>query len=122
MSQILGIIWPAGSIIAWLAGAAMLQTKARKMPIDLPLNISIFMLTVATFHLIAYTQIATVGEDSTVQAMPFFDVFIIFAALIVIKSRVQSLGLVFKMFILILAGSISFWLWYINAIGGLLPK
>lgn len=122
MSQILGIIWPAGSIIAWLAGATMLQTKARKTPIDLPLNISIFMLTVATFHLIAYTQVATVGGDSTLQAMPFFDVFIIFAALIMIKSRVQSLGLVFKMFILILAGSISFWLWYINAIGGLIPK
>ena len=122
LAQIFGVIWPASSVLAWLTGSAILQSRARSRPIDVRLNIAIFLLTVSTFHLIAYAHLAMTKQALSVQIVPAFDVLVILITFIMIQLRVRSIVLSFEMFFLVCAGSISFWIWYISAIGGLLPK
>ncbi len=121
-AQILGVVWPAGSVLAWLTGSAILQSRARNRPIDIRLNIAIFLLTVSTFHLIAYTHLAMTKQALSMQIIPAFDILLILITFIMVQLRVRSIILSLEMFALVCVSSISFWIWYISAIGGLLPK
>ncbi len=119
--DVIGFFWPTSSAFAWLAGAAVLQTRARQRPLDLRLNAMVLMLTVVTFHLVAYVDIATRRRALSMAAIPLLDVVLIVVALVGIKRRVQLTERCFWMYLLIFVGSISFWIWYVEALGGLVP-
>ena len=120
--DIIGVIWPAGSAVAWLTGTTVLQTRARSKPFDLRLNGMILMITVVAFHLVAYTDIAARKHAMNLAAIPMVDFVLIGVALIGIKRRVHLTERCFWMFVLIFVGSLSLWLWLIEALGGLMPK
>ncbi|MDP1808394.1 MAG: hypothetical protein Q8L35_02530 [Actinomycetota bacterium] len=120
--EFIGIVWPTGSLAAWLTGATVLQTRARQRPLDLRLNAMVLMLTVVTFHLVAYVDIAARRQALNMTAIPVLDVALIIVALVGIKRRVQLTERSFWLFTLVFFGSLSFWIWYIEAFGGLVPK
>jgi len=120
--ELIGIVWPTGSVVAWLAGAAALQTRARRRPLDLRLNAMVLMLTIVTFHLVAYMDIAARRRALSMTAIPFLDVALIIVALVGIKRRVQLTERSFWMFTLVFFGSLSFWVWFVEALGGLVPR
>lgn len=119
---IIGIAWPAGSVAAWLTGATVLQTRARQRPLDLRLNAMVLMLTIVTFHLVAYIDIAARKQAVSMAAIPVVDVALIIVALVGIKRRVQLTERSFWLFTLVFFGSLSFWVWFIEGFGGLVPK
>ena len=119
--DIIGFVWPTSSVFAWLAGATVLQTRARRHPLDLRLNAMVLMLTVVTFHLVAYVDIATRRQALRMAGIPVLDIILIVVALVGIKRRVQLTERCFWMYTLIFIGSASFWVWYVEALGGLVP-
>jgi len=118
---LIGFFWPTGSVFAWLTGATVLQARARQRPLDLRLNAMVLMLTIVTFHLVAYIDIATRRHALKMTAIPLLDVILIVVALFGIKRRVQLTESCFAMYLLIFIGSFSFWTWYVGALGGLVP-
>lgn len=122
MLEIIGILWPTGSLIAWLAGATTLQTRARSRPVDLRLNAMVLLLTIVSFHLVAYIDIAARRNSLSMAAIPLLDIALLIVALVGIKRRVRLTERSFWMFTLVFFGSVSFWIWYVESIGGLVPK
>ena len=118
----MNIAWPATGAVAWITGATVLQTRARNHPLDLRLNLAVLALTTVAFHLVAYTSIVAKTQVLNLAAVPMFDVVVIIGAWIAVKRRTQLTERSFWMVFLILIGSLTFWIWFIAAIGGLFPK
>ena len=78
-------------------------------------------LGVIANDLVAYIDIATRKQSLSMAAIPLLDVVLIVVALVGIKRRVQLTERCFWMYTLIFIGSLSFWVWYVEALGGLVP-
>ena len=120
--EIVNVVWPAGSAVAWFTGSTILQTRARRQPLDLRLNLMVLMLTVVAFHLVAYINIAAQKQAVNLAAIPLLDVALTIVALVGIKRRTKLTERCFWMYTLIFFGSLSFWTWYVLFLGGLVSR
>jgi hypothetical protein len=118
----LDFIWGAAGLLAWFTGSTMLQTRAKNRPFDIALGLSVLALTMIAFHFEAVVMLANPAQYSGAVVATIFDIALATGAIVMVRKRVLPDRAFFSLSILIFLGSLSFWFWYINLLGGLTPR
>ena len=118
----INLVWASVSLAAWLSGSTILQARARNQPFDLRLAFAILALTMITFHLYGSFMIASTTYSAKSLLIPFIDLILLNFAALSVKKRMRLGHRFVVSFTLILFGSLSFWVWYVDYLGGLLPR
>ncbi len=106
---------------AWLAGATILQTRARRQPVDLRLGFCVLLLTIAAFHIHAAIMIASRPESTKSVFIPLIDAAVIVGLFYWTKSRIQPGGRFRLAIASIFIGALVIWPWYVKLLGGIFP-
>lgn len=122
IARMIGLMWASISIVAWLSGSTALQARAHNRPFDPGLALAILAMTMITFHLYASFTIASTPYSIKSLLIPIVDLMLLEAAAWTIRKRIRAGNRCLTSGALVLAGSLSFWIWYVSYLGGLVPR
>lgn len=118
----ISLVWASASFALWLSGSTILQARARNRPFDLGLAFAILALTMISFHLYGSFTIASTPYSAKSLLVPTMDLVLLDLAVLSVKKRVRVGNRFMASSALVLFGSLSFWIWYVGYLGGLLAR